>query len=52
MFLELGYRFYQKWNFIKKNEHLPILNLAWHIPKAVRNNLSNNKYFGEVIDIL
>ena len=29
----------------------PIINLAWHIPKAVRNNLFKNNYRAEVIDI-
>jgi hypothetical protein len=29
----------------------PILNLAWHIPNEVRQNLLNNGYKGKVIDI-
>jgi len=29
----------------------PILNLAWHIPKEVRENLLKNGYIGTVIDI-
>jgi len=29
----------------------PILNLAWHIPKEVRENLKKNGYTGKVIDI-
>lgn len=29
-----------------------ILNLAWHIPKEIRNYLSSNGFKGEVIDIL
>ena len=33
------------------NQTLPILNLAWHIPSEVRENLSNNGYIGEVLDI-
>jgi SAM-dependent methyltransferase len=33
------------------NEKLPILNLAWHLPKEVRENLKKNKYNGVVIDI-
>jgi len=36
----------------KKEKQLPIINLAWHIPKAVRNNLTKNEYLAEVIDIL
>ena len=28
-----------------------ILNLAWHLPKEVRNNLIKNGYLGKVIDI-
>ncbi len=35
----------------KKKEQKPIINLAWHIPQAVRENLSKNKYLAEVIDI-
>ena len=35
----------------KKNLTKPILNLAWHLPKEVRNNLSKNGYLGKVIDI-
>jgi SAM-dependent methyltransferase len=30
---------------------IPILNLAWHLPKEVRENLLKNGYVGEVIDI-
>jgi hypothetical protein len=29
----------------------PILNLAWHLPKEVRENLLKNGYTGEIIDI-
>jgi SAM-dependent methyltransferase len=29
----------------------PILNLAWHIPTEVRDNLRSNQYYGEIIDI-
>ena len=36
----------------EKEKQLPIINLAWHISKAVRNNLIKNEYFAEVIDIL
>jgi len=32
-------------------EQKPIINLAWHIPKAVRKNLFENNYRAEVIDI-
>ena len=34
---------------IKKQK--PIINLAWHISDAVRNNLLQNNYLAEVIDI-
>ena len=33
------------------DQTLPILNLAWHLPKEVRANLILNGYKGEVIDI-
>ena len=35
----------------KIKEQKPIINLAWHIPKAVRHNLAQNNYLAEVIDI-
>jgi hypothetical protein len=35
----------------KKDLSQPILNLAWHLPKEVRNNLIKNGYKGKVIDI-
>ncbi len=35
-----------------KKNNIPIINLAWHIPNAVRDNLKNNKYSGKVIDII
>tara|TARA_Y100001968_G_scaffold108007_1_gene97664 strand:- start:1835 stop:3022 length:1188 start_codon:yes stop_codon:yes gene_type:complete len=35
----------------KIKDQKPIINLAWHIPEAVRNNLSKNNYLAEVIDI-
>ena len=36
-----------------KNKDLtqPVLNLAWHLPKEVRQNLLKNNYKGKVIDI-
>ena len=33
------------------DQTLPILNLAWHIPKEVRENLAKNGYTGQVYDI-
>ncbi len=30
----------------------PLLNLAWHIPREIRNYVKDNGYTGEVIDIL
>ena len=33
------------------DQTLPILNLAWHIPKEVRVNLAKNGYTGHVYDI-
>lgn len=35
----------------KKKLSQPILNLAWHLPSEVRNNLLKNGYKGKVIDI-
>ncbi len=37
--------------FAKEDISLPILNLAWHLPREVRANLKKNGYLGEVIDI-
>ena len=37
--------------FSEKDQTLPILNLAWHLPMEVRENLSKNGYMGDVIDI-
>lgn len=34
-----------------EDQTLPILNLAWHIPKEVRENLIKNGYTGKVYDI-
>ena len=34
-----------------EDQSQPILNLAWHLPKEVRKNLTKNGYMGEVIDI-
>ena len=35
----------------EQKDQKPIINLAWHISKAVRENLKRNNYFAEVIDI-
>ena len=35
----------------KEDKTLPILNLAWHLPKEVRANLARHGYTGAVIDI-
>ena len=35
----------------KLKNQLPIINLAWHIPQAVRKNLLKNNYLADVIDI-
>lgn len=37
--------------YMEKNLSAPILNLAWHLPKEVRENLLKNGYTGEVINI-
>lgn len=37
--------------FKESDLSIPILNLAWHLPKEVRENLLKNGYTGEVIDI-
>jgi SAM-dependent methyltransferase len=37
--------------YLLEDQTLPILNLAWHIPKEVRANLEKNGYKGDVIDI-
>jgi hypothetical protein len=39
--------------YLYKEENLnePILNLAWHLPNEVRENLIKNNYTGKVIDI-
>ena len=37
--------------YLRKDLSRPILNLAWHLPKEVRNNLVKNRYHGKVIDI-
>ena len=34
-----------------EDQSQPILNLAWHLPQEVRENLKNNGYQGEVIDL-
>ena len=34
-----------------EDQNQPILNLAWHLPVEVRNNLKKNGYTGEVHDI-
>jgi hypothetical protein len=35
-----------------KDKSLPLLNLAWHIPKEIRTYLASNGYKGPIIDIL
>lgn len=35
-----------------EDKDLPILNLAWHIPKEIRDYLAENGYQGKVIDIV
>ena len=37
--------------YLEKDTSLPILNLAWHLPSEVRENLKLNKYSGKIIDI-
>ncbi len=37
--------------YAKDNQDKLILNLAWHLPNEVRQNLSKNNYTGDVIDI-
>ena len=37
--------------YTSEENNRPILNLAWHIPNEVRENLSKNNFKGEVIDI-
>lgn len=37
--------------YSKENQFLPILNLAWHIPREVVQNLKKNGYEGEVLHI-
>ena len=38
--------------FALPDQTLPLLNLAWHIPKEIRHYLMEHKYTGEVVDIL
>jgi len=37
--------------YAEADQNAPILNLAWHLPAEVRENLKKNNYLGEVIDI-
>ena len=37
--------------YAKDNQDMLILNLAWHLPNEVRQNLSKNNYTGDVVDI-
>ena len=37
--------------YLESDQAAPILNLAWHLPAEVRDNLKNNNYTGDVIDI-
>lgn len=38
--------------FALSDKTLPLLNLAWHIPREIRSYMSENGYIGPVIDIL
>lgn len=38
--------------FALPDQTMPLLNLAWHIPKEIRHYLMEHKYTGEVVDIL
>lgn len=38
--------------FNLSDQSVPLLNLAWHIPKEIHNYLRENQYKGEIIDIL
>jgi len=37
--------------YLEPDQTAPILNLAWHLPAEVRENLKKNNYRGDVIDI-
>lgn len=37
--------------YLEPDQNAPILNLAWHLPAEVRENLKKNNYLGDVIDI-
>jgi len=37
--------------YLEPDQTAPILNLAWHLPAEVRENLKKNNYLGDVIDI-
>ena len=41
----------EKQLYLERDLNLPIINLAWHIPNEVRENLKKNGYIGKVIDI-
>ncbi|WP_114651971.1 class I SAM-dependent methyltransferase [Polynucleobacter necessarius] len=38
--------------FALPDQTLPLLNLAWHIPKEIRHYLMEHKYTGKLVDIL
>jgi hypothetical protein len=38
--------------FLLRDQNLPLLNLAWHIPREIRSYLAANGYAGQIIDIL
>jgi hypothetical protein len=38
--------------FALEDKTLPLLNLAWHIPREIRAYMMDNNYSGEIIDII
>lgn len=38
--------------FALEDQSLPLINLAWHIPREIRGYLTANGYTGEVVDVL
>ena len=37
--------------YVMQDQNQPILNLAWHLPQEVRENLKKNGYTGDVLDL-
>ena len=37
--------------YVMQDQNQPILNLAWHLPNEVRENLIKNDYLGDVLDL-